>query len=119
MALQWQDRERPGGQEMLLGAATMVALMRHGGDDRRLAVGPALRRDAGLLAQRRARAVGRDQQFRGDHAAVALRHDDAIRLRLEARDRDRAQVDTRLARLCGKRRVERAVLDHVSKWLTR
>ena len=28
-----QDRERPGRQEMLLGAAVMVALVRDGGDD--------------------------------------------------------------------------------------
>ena len=32
--LERQDRERPGGQEVLLGAAAMIALMRDRGDDR-------------------------------------------------------------------------------------
>ena len=62
--LQRQDRERAGGQEMLLGAAIVIALVRDGGDDGGLAVGPAVPRDAGLLADRRARAVGGDQQPR-------------------------------------------------------
>src|SRR2546421_8682811 len=34
IVLERQDRERPGGQEMLLRAPTMIALVRHIGDDR-------------------------------------------------------------------------------------
>ena len=41
LALQRQDRERPGRQEMLLGAAVMIALVRDGGDDAGLVVVPA------------------------------------------------------------------------------
>ena len=66
VALERQDRERPRRQEVLLGAAVVVALMAHGGDDAGLAVAPAVGRDAGALADRRARAVGGDQQPRVD-----------------------------------------------------
>ena len=62
VAGQRQDRERPGRQEMLFRAAVMIALVADGGHDRRLAVVPAVRRDAGLLADARARAVGADQK---------------------------------------------------------
>ena len=68
-----QDRERARGQEMLHGAALVRTLMRHRGDDRRLAVIPAVRRNAGLLAHARVRAVRRDQQ-RGADIAIAERH---------------------------------------------
>ena len=51
---------------MFFGAATMIALMPDSGDDRRLAVVPAVRRDAGALADRRTRAVGSDQEPRRD-----------------------------------------------------
>ena len=64
LAFERQDRERPGGQEMLLGAAVVIALVRHRGDDAGLAVGPAEALDAGALADAGARAVGRDQQPR-------------------------------------------------------
>ena len=70
VARQRQDRERAGRQEMLLGAAVVVALVRDRADDRRLVVVPAVRGDAGLLADLRARAVGADQQPRRDRVAV-------------------------------------------------
>ena len=76
-----QDRERPGGQEMFLGAAVVLALVRHRGDDRRLIVIPAMRGDAGLFADLRARAVGADQKPRGNRLAVG---------ELERRSHDRA-----------------------------
>ena len=61
-ALQRQDRERPGGKEMFFRAAVMIALMRHRRDDAGLSIVPAMGGDAGLLADRRTRAVGADQQ---------------------------------------------------------
>ena len=70
VVLQRQDRERSGRQEMLLGAAVVIALVRDGGDDGGLVVAPAVARDAGLLADRRARAVGGDQQAGGHRAAI-------------------------------------------------
>ena len=78
VARQRQDRERPGGQEMLLGAAFVIALVRDRADDGRLAVIPAVRGDAGLLADLRARAVGADQQPRRDRVAVRQRHVDRV-----------------------------------------
>ena len=63
---QRQDRERAGGQEMLFGAAVMIALVADGDDDAGLIVVPAMGGDAGALAQLRARAVGGDQQARLD-----------------------------------------------------
>ncbi len=65
-----QDRERPRRQEVLDGAALVVALMGDRRDDRRLRVRPADPADAGLLAQPRARAVGSDQEM-GVRAAAA------------------------------------------------
>ena len=70
LSLQRQDRERPRRQEMLLGAAVMIALVRDRGDDRRLVVVPAVRRNAGLLADPRARAVGADQKPRRNFIAI-------------------------------------------------
>ena len=62
-AFERQDRERAGRQEMLLGAAAVVALVRHGGDDARLRILPAVGGDAGALAdaasaRRRRRPAG-------------------------------------------------------------
>ena len=70
IALQRQNRERPRRQEMLLGAALMIALVRDGGDDARLLVVPADAADAGRLTERRARAVGGDQKFRVDRSVI-------------------------------------------------
>src|SRR5262249_46904053 len=57
IARQRQDRERPGREKMLLGAAVVIALVRDGGDDGGLAVAPAMAGDARALADRRTRAV--------------------------------------------------------------
>ena len=61
-ALQRQDRERSRRQEMLFRPAVMIALMLDGGDDAGLLVVPAEALDAARLADRRARAVGGDEQ---------------------------------------------------------
>src|SRR4051812_16275960 len=50
-ALQRQDRERPSGQKMLLGAAAMIALMADGDDNAGLVVVPAMGGDPCALAQ--------------------------------------------------------------------
>ena len=81
LALERQDRERPRRQEMLLGAAVMIALVRDGGDDARLTVVPADAADAGRLADRRARAIGGDQELCGKPLAVGETDIDAIRAR--------------------------------------
>jgi hypothetical protein len=73
VALQRQDRERAGGQKMLLGAAAMIALVADGGDDRRLIVSPAVCRNAGALADLRARAIGGNKKPRCHHAAIGNR----------------------------------------------
>ena len=56
--------ERAGGQEMLLRAAFMIALVGDGGDDAGLVVVPADGRDAGERGELRARAVGGDREAR-------------------------------------------------------
>ena len=113
-----QNRERSGRQEMLLGAAAVVALMRDGGGDGGLAVRPAEGRNAGKRAQVRARAVGRDQQPGRDHPVVAVDRNPLARDR-EARDGARAQDHAGLARLGDQRRDQRPVLDHVGERLAR
>ncbi len=87
LSRQRQDRERAGGQEMFLGAAVMVALVADRDHDAGLIIFPAMGGDAGALAQLRARAVGRHQQARLDHAAVGKRHIDAVGARGEIRHR--------------------------------
>jgi hypothetical protein len=118
IAFQRQDRERTSGEEMLLGAPVVRALVRNRGDDRGLTVVPAMYCDVGLLAHARVRAVSRDQQ-RGETAILTQRYRDARRFVRESRHRHRAQLDPCARRLCGKRRSERRVLDHVGKRLTR
>ena len=66
-----QDRERAGGQEMLLCTAFMIALMGDGGDDAGLVVIPADGRDARKRDELRPRAVGGDRKARAQRAAVA------------------------------------------------
>src|SRR5712691_10061613 len=63
---------------MLLGAPMMVALVRHGGDDARLRIAPAVTGDAGAFADGRARAIGGDQQPRGYCFAVRQSDVDAM-----------------------------------------
>jgi hypothetical protein len=64
LAGQRQDRERTGGEEVLLGTAAVIALVRDGGRDRGLAVVPAIGRDAGAFTDAGMRAVGGDQEGR-------------------------------------------------------
>ena len=120
LARQRQDRERPGRQEMLLGAAVVIALVRDRGDDRRLVVVPAVRGDAGLLADRRARAVGADQKPRRDRLAVGELHVDArSRALSKPRHRVGAQLDAERFRLVDQRVDQQPVLDHVRERLAR
>ena len=63
---------------MFFGAAMMIALMADRDHDAGLIVIPAMGGDTGALAQFRARAVGRHQQARLDHAAVGQRDVDAV-----------------------------------------
>ena len=86
LPLERQNRERAARQEVLLGAAVMVALVPHRGDDRGLAVAPAEGLDAGELAQTRARAVGRDQNARRHRRTVVEPRHNALALRVERRD---------------------------------
>src|SRR5207245_2116814 len=61
---QRQDREGTRGKKMLLGAALMITLVTNRDYDTGLIVIPAMRDDAGALAQFRARAVGGNQKTR-------------------------------------------------------
>ncbi len=116
---QRQNGEGAGGQKMLLGAAVMRALMRHRGDDRRLAVGPADRRDAGALADAGARAVGGDQKPGLNRGAGSEPHGDARRIGIEVRHRARQQAHALACRLLEQGRQHVAVLDHVGERLAR
>ena len=120
LARQRQDRERPRGQEMFLGAAVVLALMRHRGDDRRLIVIPSMRGDAGLFADFRARAVGADQKPRGNRLAVGeLDVDRMVAAFSKPADRARAQFDAELLRLLDQRIDQMPVLDHVRERFAR
>ena len=93
-ARQRQNREWPGRQEMLLGAAVVIALVRDRRDDRRLIVIPAMRGDAGLFADLRARAVGADQQPRRHRFAIGeLRPRSHSASCSKSGDRAGAQID--------------------------
>ena len=63
----------PAGQKMLDGAAFVVAFVADRGHDGRLAVFPAVHGNAGLLADRGARAVGGDEKPRVERRAVGKR----------------------------------------------
>ena len=114
---QRQDRERAGGQEMLLGAALVVALMCDRADDGRLAVIPAVAGDAGLLADLRARAVGADQKPRRNRVAVGQRHVDAVGRVREPGHRRAAQIDAELFGFLNQCIDQPPVLDHVRERL--
>ena len=99
----------------------MIALMRHRGDDAGLAVVPAMRGDAGVFADRRARAVGADQQARGDRfrrrpSVTSMR---AIGVVLEIRRPRWRAARRRRPSPCRSARDQRAVLDHVRERLAR
>ena len=102
---------------MLLGAPLMLAFVRDRRDDRRLIVIPAVRGDAGLLADLRARAVGADQKPRGNRLAVAKLDLDRIRRELETADRAGAQIDAELFCLGDQRIDQMPVLHHVGEGL--
>src|SRR5262245_561292 len=59
---QRQNRERAFREKMLFGAATVLALVRDCGDNRRLIVVPSMRGDSGLLADQGIGAVRPDKQ---------------------------------------------------------
>jgi len=103
---------------MLLGAAAVLALVSDRADDRRLSVGPAERRDAGKLAQARARAVRGDQQPGREHIVAAM-NEDTLAFDCERFDRTRTQRHADLARLGGERRHQQPVLHHVGERFAR
>ena len=119
VARQRQDRERAGGEEMLLGAAVMRPLMRHRGGDGGLAVRPADRLDAGALADARAGAVGGDHEPGAHDGAGGEPRRHAARVGFEVGDRGRLEGDARLPRLVDQRRQDVAVLHHVGERLAR
>src|SRR5688500_11662822 len=89
LALERQDRERTGRQEMLLGAAIVIALMRDRRDNAGLSVLPAEALDAGLLANRRSRTVGGNQELCRDCFAIRQNDSDAAGVVLETPDGNR------------------------------
>lgn len=102
---------------MLFGTAVVIALVADGDDDAGLIVFPAMGGDAGTLAQLRLRAIGRDQQARGNLAAVAERHVDAIGARVVGRNNRRAEIDPFSFGADDQRIDQAAVLDHMRKGL--
>ena len=104
---------------MLFGAAVMLALVRDRGDDRRLIVIPAMRGDAGLFADLRARAVGADQQPRRNRLAAGELNVDRMIDVCETADRARAQFDAELFCLGDQRVDQMPVLDHVRERFAR
>ena len=136
IAFQRQDRKGSGREEMLLRTPAVIALVRDGGDDRRLTVAPAMTCNSGSFTDPRLRAIGRNQQPRRQRAAVRkpdfylarraapralpLRQAAAVAVgvgELETRDRVGHERDTRFTRLCQQRAQERAILDHVRERL--
>ena len=105
---------------MLLGAAIMIALMRDRGDDGRLIVIPAMRGDAGLLANRRARAIGGDQKPRGDRFSPSA---SVTSIACGACSKPSTavgtQIDAQFLRLRHQRIDQMPVLDHVRERLAR
>ncbi len=101
---------------MLFGAAIVIALVRNRRDDRRLIVVPAMRCDAGLLADLRMGAVGADQQTGGNRFPSASATSIALPDIFKAGHRTRAQIDAELLCLCHQRIDQMPVLDHVSEW---
>ena len=95
---QRQDGERAGRQEVLLGHAFVVALMRDGRDDAGLVVVPAVGRNRGERAQLRPRAVGRDGEAGAKPAAVGERKLGDALAGTPARDRARQRARRRAER---------------------
>src|SRR5260370_11156253 len=57
-AFQRQDRERPGGEKVLLRPPAMIALVRDRGDNRRLVIAKTAAGDSRALSDSRTPAVG-------------------------------------------------------------
>ena len=110
---QRQDRKRTRGQEVLLGAAVVIALMADGDDDAGLVVFPAMGRDPGAFAQSRLRPIGRHQQARRDGGALAQRHGDAIGLSIISSHTRGAQIDAFGLRALHQRIDQMPIFDHV------
>ena len=120
LALQRQDRERPRRQEMLLGAAVMIALMRHGGDDAGLIVVPADAADAGApRGSPSARRRRRPEASRRWPSPAGQLHVDAIRRGFESGHRIGAEHHAVGLRALDQRIDQRRVLDHMRERLAR
>src|SRR6266478_3438438 len=83
VAFQRQDRERPGGEKVLLGPPAMIALVRDGGDNRRLLIAKAVAGDSRALADSRTRAVGGNEKSRSTRFTVGEAHVDTVGPNLE------------------------------------
>src|SRR5579862_4000545 len=102
---------------MFFGAAIVIALVRHGGDDRRLVVVPAMGDDTGLLADIRTRPVSADQKARRDGIAIGELHIDGAGRVGKGGHGGCAQLDANGLRLRHQRVDEMPVLDHVREGL--
>ena len=102
---------------MLFGTALVIALVADRDDDAGLIVFPAMGGDAGALAQLRLRAIGRDQQARGNLAAIAECHIHAIGARVVGRNGGGAEIDAGSFGADDQRIDQAAVLDHMRKGL--
>ena len=118
VALERQDRERTGGQKMLLRAPAVIALVRDCGDDARLRIAPAMAGDVRAFTDLRARAIGGDQQTRREFGTVGQLHADSL-CGIEIGNRGGSQFDAGFLRLHDKRGEQRRVLDHMRERLAR
>ena len=100
----------------------MIALVLDRGDDGGLAVAPAVARDAGLLADARARAVGGDQQAGARSLSPSASSTSTSVVPTLAKLTDRCRQAARCPPPCAfadQRREQRRVLDHVGERLAR
>src|SRR5467141_2931337 len=74
VAFQRQDRERPGGEKVLLGPPAMIALVRDRGDNRRLLNAKAVAGHSGGLADSHSRAAGGNEKWRSTRVSVGGAH---------------------------------------------
>src|SRR5665648_912869 len=104
-----EDSEGARGQKVLHRLAVVGALMRHGGDDADLRIGPADGLDAGALAKFRAPAVRRDQETPLQRRAAGKMGAHAKCVRLEVVDAVRCEHIDRLLRSDGRAGSTRAM----------
>ncbi len=116
---QRQDREGTGGQEVLNRPALVVALVRDGGDDAGLRIGPGDPADAGEVAQPGAAAVRGDEKRRLAGLAAADADADRARTVRETLDPRRFEDDAGPAAGRDEGGREIASLDHVGEGLAR